>query len=451
MRVIDNIVAIARTRAALLTTGVKALAYLVKAGFTAIKNGAGPIKQRLAALAKDPEAARAGFALLRAFWPNLALPVVLLKAYESNGTVIVTRAEDVFETLDRDADFEVVYEPRMRQLTGGENFFLGMQNSAPYEHDVSIMRLIMPRTDVDSIVLPLVRAKTQEYAGAHAARIDLPQDLTLRVPAAIVADYFGTPGPSEQDMISWASLLFWWLFLDATADAVLSARALDAAQKLCAAVDADLAARKASGAQKDDLLGRALTLQKSRPEFTDLAIRNNLVGIIIGAIPTISMASCQAVDQLLNRPEALAGAEAAAKAGDEALLGAYLFEALRFFPINPVIFRRATRDTAIAASSWRACKVKKGNMVLASNLSAMFDPLKIDDPESFRVDRPWGDYILWGYGLHACFGAYINKAVIPAMLLPVLARDGLRRAVGAPGQIQRGDTPFPQHFTLENA
>jgi cytochrome P450 len=450
MRVIDNIAAILRARTILLVVGFKSLVFLGKAVFAAIRNGSGPIKGRLAALPRDPATARAGFAVLRAFWPNLSLSATLLKAYPSDGTVIVTRAEDFFETLDREADFEVTYEPRMRELTGGENFFLGMQNTAAYEHDVSIMRLIMPRTDVESVVLPLVRAKTAEYAGAHATRIDLPPDLTLRVPAAIVSDYFGTPGPSEAEMIDWASALFWWLFLDATADAEVNARALDAARKLCAAVDADLAKRKASGVAKDDLLGRALVLQKSRPEFTDLAIRNNLVGIIIGAIPTISMASCQALDQLFGHAEAFAGAQAAAKAGDEAKLGAYLFEGLRFFPINPVIFRRATRDTVIAESSWRAVKVKKGTMVLASNLSAMFDPLRINDPESFRIDRPWGDYILWGYGLHACFGAYINKAVIPAMMLPVLARGGLRRAAGADGQIQRGDTPYPQHFVLES-
>ena len=42
-----------------------------------------------------------------------------------------------------------------------------------------------------------------------------------------------------------------------------------------------------------------------------------------------------------------------------------------------------------AASTLRARRIKKGTLVLASNLSAMFDPLKIEDPESFRIDRPW--------------------------------------------------------------
>jgi cytochrome P450 len=88
-------------------------------------------------------------------------------------------------------------------------------------------------------------------------------------------------------------------------------------------------------------------------------------------------------------------------------------------------------------------------MVLASNLSAMFDRLKIEAPESFRTDRPWGDYILWGYGMHGCFGAYINRAVLPAILKPLLVKPGLRRAAGDAGQIDTGGTQFPKHFVVE--
>src|ERR1044072_4897105 len=112
-------------------------------------------------------------------------------------------------------------------------------------------------------------------------------------------------------------------------------------------------------------------------------------------------------------------------------------------------------------------------MVLAFNLSAMFDPLRMDAPESFHTDRPWGDYILWGYGMHTCFGAYINRAVMPEILKPLLAKPGSRRApprargfraktrqrcletpglprgAGAAGRIDGGGTPFPQHFSVE--
>ena len=77
----------------------------------------------------------------------------------------------------------------------------------------------------------------------------------------------------------------------------------------------------------------------------DLGIRNNLIGLVIGAIPTISKACVQALDQLLDRPEALASAQAAARDGDDALFAAHVFEAFRFNPINPLIYRRAACET----------------------------------------------------------------------------------------------------------
>ena len=96
----------------------------------------------------------------------------------------------------------------------------------------------------------------------------------------------------------------------------------------------------------------------------------------------------------------------------------------------------------------RACKVRKGAMVLASNLSAMFDPAVVDHPDSFRTDRPWDIYILWGYGLHRCFGDAINQAIIPALMTPLLAGAPLNRVGGAAGHPDKA-TPFPQHFTVE--
>lgn len=451
MSFFENIFALVKAHALMWVGAVLASMSLVKTATMAVLTGKGPIKARLAALLQATPVQRDLAALLRAAWPNLVLSKQLVTSYENTGTVFVMRAADVIEVLDREADFAVVYEPKMRKLTGGENFFLGMQDSAEYQHDVSIMRLVMRREDVQDIVVPLARREAERLAALHPNRIDLPHDLTTRVPAVIVAEYFGTPGPDQDKLIAWATALFWWLFVDLRADAQIEARALDAARQLCASVDEAIAQRKKTrrGAPKDDLLGRALTLQAGAPEFTDLAIRNNLVGLIIGAIPTLSKAAVQATEQLLDRPDALADARAVAQRGDEAALGAYVLEALRFNPINPVIYRRANRDTIVAASTLRARRVKQGAMVLASNLSAMFDPLKVDQPNQFRIGRPDGDYMLWGYGMHACFGAHINRAVLPAMLRPVLARGNLRRAPGAEGQIDGGDTPpFPQHFVL---
>jgi cytochrome P450 len=408
------------------------------------------LKAKAAAALKEPHAQRLALRFARAFLPNLVLSKQVIAAYPNTGTAIVTRHQDVIEVLDRNADFEVVYEPKMRAITGGENFFLGMQDTPLYTRDTSNMRLAMRRDDVATTIQPLARRLAEQLVAGHAKGLDLPNDLTLRVPTAIVTDYFGITGAPNSDLVAWATVMFWYLFVDLAGDAELARKALDAAAASSAVIDAAIARRKASGEAKDDVLGRCLVLQKAgEPGMDDLGIRNNLIGLFIGAIPTISKACVQALDQLLDRPQALASAQAAAQSGDDALLAAHVFEAFRFNPVNPLIYRRAARDARIAAGSLRSRLIPKGSMVLAVNLSAMFDPLRINAPESFRTDRPWGDYILWGYGMHTCFGAHVNRAVMPEVLKPLLLKPGLRRAAGAAGRIDGGGTPFPQHFSVQ--
>ncbi|MGG5822796.1 cytochrome P450 [Falsiroseomonas sp. HW251] len=388
------------------------------------------------------------FAVLRAFWPNLRVGRKLVTAYDNTGTAVVTRRSEVTEVLDREADFAVVYEPKMRAITAGENFFLGMQDGVDYQRDTSSMRLAARRDDVARIVQPFAAEEAAAIVAVARGTLDVPAALTRRVPARLVARYFGLPYDSEETLIDQATRMFWYLFVDLKGEESVSAPALAAAAAARDWIDACIAARKANPSAQDDVLGRCLALQAAGvPGMDDRGIRNNLIGLVIGLVPTLSKAATQALSQLLDRPDALAMAQVAARAGDDARLAEIVFEALRFDPVNPVIYRRAVRDTEIARGTWRSLRIPKGTMVLAANLSAMFDSLAMEKPEAFRPGRPWGDYMLWGYGMHACFGGWINRAVVPAMLKPVLAKQGLRRAEGEAGRID-GRTPFPANMTV---
>ncbi len=412
--------------------------------------GAGSLKERLLAKLTANATQRVVFSILRAWVPNISLSRVVVKSYENTGTAVVTRREDVLDVLSRDADFEVVYGPRMRKLTDGDNFFLGMQPGWDYQRDVSNMRLAARRSDVDGIVLPRATALSEALVAQSKGRLDLPPGLTLQVPWDMTATYFGTGGPSADAMQGWTTTLFWYLFGDLGADPELEAKSMTDATALRDYLDAAIAARKANPTDADDVLNRCLALQAGgAPGMGDIGIRNNLLGLLIGAIPTISKASCLALDELLRRPGVLAEAQSAARSGDDARMAQAVWESLRFNPHNPVIYRRATRDAVVAPSTLRAMTVKKGQMVFAANLSAMFDRAAIASPGAFRTDRHWETYIHWGYGMHTCFGDAINKAVIPAILKPLLQRGNLRRAAGSEGEIDTGGTPFPQHFTVE--
>lgn len=451
MSLVANLSRAVAVRLGAFVAALAALASLAVVAARAASSGTGPVGDRLKAALSEPAAQRSAFTALRALVPNLLIGTRFITAYDNTGTAIVTRFTDVKEVLGRDGDFAVVYGPRMRIITGGEDFFLGIDDTPEYTRDVSVMRLAMRREDVETVVRPFAGRRAAELVAAAAGRIDVPAELSLRVPAELVGCYFGTPGPSRQDMIDWTTILFWYLFVDLNADPDVDARALRAADRLRAYLDETIAGRKAGLAEsKDDVLGRCLALQASgTPGTDDLAIRNNLIGLLIGAVPTTSKAACQALDQLFDRPEALAGAQKAAQSGDDAALAAHVFEALRFNPVNPLIYRRARREAVIARSTLRALTVPAGTMVLAANLSAMFDPLKLASPAAFRTDRPWDDYILWGDGLHTCFGAQVNHALIPTILKPLLAKPGLRRAVGPASRIDSGGTPFPVHFVVE--
>jgi cytochrome P450 len=261
--------------------------------------------------------------------------------------------------------------------------------------------------------------------------------------------YFGT-GAKPTDMQLWTTTLFAYLFQDLGADPGLDRRAMEQAGKLRDYLDGAVAARKSAPTDAPDILNRCLALQAAEtPGMDDLGIRNNLLGLLIGAIPTINKASCLALDELLNRPDALASARDAALACDDALLANHVWEALRFNPFNPVIYRRATRATEVAPATLRRVRIRKGQIVFAANASGCFDRFEITQPNRFRTDRRWDTYILWGYGLHTCFGANINRAVIPAILKPLLIQRNLRRAGGAAGQIALGPTGFPEHFHVE--
>lgn len=436
-------------RLLLIWQGMAALLLLTGTGLRALFGRGGTVGSRIGAALTRPRSQRRVFALLRLVQPNLVLRRKFVTAYANDGTALVTRREDVTDVLTRDVDFGVVYGPRMEMITGGENFFLGMQDGARYTRDVSNMRLAVRRDDVAQRVKPVLDAVSHDLVDRARGRIDVPQQLTQTAAARLLADYFGTPGPSEALIAEWTTTLFWYLFIDLKADPALDARAVADATAFRIWMDGHIATRKASGEAKDDVLGRCLAMQAGgMPGMGDVDIRNNLIGLLIGELPTLSAAANLALDELIDRPGAFADACAAARNDDEDALAAHIFEALRFRPLNPVIYRRAMRDAWVASGRLRARQIRKGTMVMASNLSAMFDPIAIPDAARFRIDRPWETYILWGYGMHSCFGAHINRAALPAMLKPLLARPNLRRAAGADGRIDDAGTPFPQHLHL---
>jgi cytochrome P450 len=382
-------------------------------------------------LSENPEPV---FAVLRRL-----KPVLIFK-----NTALVTRFEDVQEVLSRDNVFHVTYKEKMEVIGDGANFFLGMQNSPEYERDQSHMRTVIRRQDLPQLIQPFVAKTAESLVTASGGNLDVVQQLGRVVPMRLIASYFGCPPTSEEDLASWSTVMFGYLFTDQDNDPAVGAAARGAAVKARAWLDRIIAERKKQDSQPDDVVARCLALQRTGvPGMDDVGIRNNLLGLIIGAIPTTSKCCAQALDELLKRPAKLGEAQAAARSDNDALVARYVFEALRFNPNNPGVFRIAAEEYTVARDKIHATTIPRGATVIAATQSAMFDDRMVNAPNEFLTDRPDYTCMHFGYGLHTCFGQYINRVQIPGILKAVLKRKGLRRAEGDVGQIQY-DGSFPR-------
>jgi len=200
---------------------------------------------------------------------------------------------------------------------------------------------------------------------------------------------------------------------------------------------------------KDDVMARCLARQRDGDAwFTDANIRTALTGMIVGGPPQPPMVVPQAIEQLLRRPNMLAGAQAAARRGDDDALWGYVIEAMRFDPLGPGLPRVARTDTVIAEGTPRATRVPAGATVMACFQSAMMDERRVADPKHFDPTRPSGDYVHFGHGVHECFGRFINRATLHLMVKPLLARPGLRRAAGKAGHLRKNGA-FAEALTVE--
>jgi cytochrome P450 len=391
---------------------------------------------RLENLLAKPGAVRPLFAFLRQHHPIFVAPHI----------AVVTRYDDVQEVLGNAAAFSVteIYLKKMEQTTG--DFVLGMADTPQYQREIGLMHAVFKAEDLDTIRAFVNVSATQAVAAAAPeGHIDAVTQLSRLVPTHLLGAYFGTPGPDDATIMRWMRSIFREIFLDLGNDPRMGEAARQDAVELNAYLNALIAQRRAQIAAgetvPDDFLCRLLKLD---PPIEDDVVRRIVGGTIVGAVDTNSKAIIQALDQLLLRPQRLLEAHEAALADDDATVAQYVFEALRFNPQNPFLLRHCTQTTTIAEGTPRATEIPAGSMVLAGTESAMFDADRFPEPDAFSANRPLGDYIHFGYGLHTCFGKGIGQILIPGVAKALLKQPNLRRV----GDIQY-DGAFPDHYPVE--
>jgi cytochrome P450 len=366
------------------------------------------------------------------------------------GPVLVSRYTDVLEVAGTTDVYSVApYGEAMMLVNGGPNFILGMDDSPEFDHDLAALKLAARRTDLDRIRSTVAALAHQQLDAARAVgKIDLTDQYGRLVPALLAGEYFGVPGSTPQELMTWCRAMFREIFVNFLDDPVIREAGIAAGVALRAHVEHQIAQAHTGKPCADTVLQRLVDMQCSNgAHLTDQGIRDNLIGCVVGILDNTVAAVCNVMDHLLEHESVLASTRAAAGADDNDLLLKYVYESLRFYPPAPILVRLTIAEHVLAKGTPRETTIPVNKLVFAANGSAMMDDTELPAPLEFHVDRPGHDYLLFGWGMHRCFGEYISQVQIVELVKALLLEQGLRRAPGPEGTLSY-DGAFPNPFSV---
>ena len=415
------------------------------------------------------------FAQLRAERPVLETPECTL----------VAMFTDVRDMLEMPKIFTVdLYKPKMAVTGPDDGYLMAHDDDALHYREKSLMQGLLNRDD-----LPRVR----RMVGATAARLlaeaggdmELVNSYCRMVPVHLVQDYFGLDGIDREDLIRWSYWNQYDAFNNQPFDMLTDAEHADIvarhdqASKELVAYIAVLMLRKlirvrltapihmvvdpiralvhrlfglAPYRRHDVMVTRMLRSTFAREaDFPLTRVGVNAGGLLIGAIETTSQAVAQVVEYFIAHPDILKQAKTEARQPDTGRFDAMVWEALRFVPIRPDIFRKTASDYTIAKGTGHETEIRAGTIVRLLTHSAMFDPYAFENPEIFNPDRNFYHNFNFGFGQHECMGKYVGMEMIPEMVRQVVLLDGLRSderiSYRNPLYPDR-DGPFPESYRV---
>ncbi|MFT7389000.1 MAG: cytochrome P450 [Candidatus Endobugula sp.] len=408
------------------------------------------------------------FKQLRAERPVLVTPECTLLALFS----------DVRDCLQMPKIFTVdLYKPKMGVTETDVGYLMAHDDDPLHYREKSIMQGMLNRDDLPRVREGIKNSAKKILDDANG-KLDIVDNYSRMVPAIMVQEYFGLDGIDPKKLLKWS---FWnqyntfhnqpfdlnskelfdhiisehgkcsvelvdyitVLMVRKILTVKIKDRLLGTGLKVLNVLRAIV--KKEPIVLKDDIVKRMLrTSFAEQVNFPLTRIGTNAGGLLIGSVETTSQAVTQVIGYFLDRPELLAQVKAASAKEDTADIDALVWEALRFVPISPYMFRQAGEDYTIAKGTDRETTIPKGTNVLTLTQSAMFDTYANENPDDFNPDRNWYHNFNYGFASHDCLGKYVGMAMIPEMVRQIMLRDDIQ-AVSA---MDYEDGPFPEKYEL---
>ncbi len=392
---------------------------------------------------------------------------------------LVARFPDVRDMLSMPKIFTVdLYKPKMSVTGPDDGYLMAHDDDALHYREKSLMQGMLNRDDLPRI-RKLVAESAEKIINQAEGSIEVVNKYCRMVPVTLVQDYFGLDGVDPEDLIEWSYWNQYDAFNNQPFDMLTDEQSQYITDKHNSISDklgayiASLVVRKlviikaTSGlramlgypkqillrllgmsvkTKPDDIVTRMLrTAFAKEVDFPLTRLGINAGGLLIGAIETTSQATAQVIEYFINNPDLMKKAKQAASFEDRSEFDALVWEALRFVPIRPDIFRKASADYIIAKGTPHQTEVKKGTIVRLLTQSAMFDDYAFENPDEFNPNRNWYHNFNFGFGSHQCLGKYIGMVMIPEMIRQIILKPELEDA----GPINYKNGPFPEEYHLK--
>jgi cytochrome P450/glutathione S-transferase len=390
------------------------------------------------------------FSFLQRKFPILKVPFIKL--------VLVNRNDLLVEVIERDLDFtiEEINNKKMSDQKGA--FFLGWDRNNPQmNRERDFTRKAARREDLE-IIRKFVREEAEAILSNAQpfGKIDLASSLTKPVIVRLIDFYFGVPNPSETVMKDWLRIQFFDLFLNFSNNQVLHNEAVKAGEDRAAFLIQVIQERRRIIEAKQELpdnLFNRMIIMSYEPGYEwvdDDVLQRNIGGLLTGIQEGTNKSVMLIIDELFNQPEAFKKATEVAHSADMTKMYGYVSEALRFNPTQPGVIRYAESDQKIMGKGPKIYTIKAKSKVMALTACAMQDPAAFPNPKQFDGERKDVTYMNYGFGLHECYGKYINAVTLTEIVAATLRQKNLRRSEGAIGNgVGLVSGLLPTNFVVE--
>lgn len=362
---------------------------------------------------------------------------------------IVTHYSDVMEIFHKDEVFTIdVFKKKIQRNIG--SFILGMNNSPEYERQKSILRLAFSREDA-ALVRQIVIEESQGLLREIAInrKFDLVSEYARLLPALVMRRYLGLEQVPADKIMHWTRPIFQDIFANIINDPEIEKEASVARNEAVVLLDELVVCRQEqmktlSKITPIKVLDRFLAMQAvASTRLSNEEIRNCLLGLFVAVVDLTSIAITSALTELLGRPKIFSQIQTAARQNNDELIDLYTWEALRFRPPLPGVFRTCTQDYILGRGTPHQAQIKAGILVFAASGAAMHDQAQIEYPSEFRIGRSPDSYLFFESGLHTCLGKYFSHVQIPLAIKGLLSLGKLK---AEPLQKNRG---FPESLPIE--